>query len=51
MEVGSDSKVTFHYSVIVEDGTVVDSTKEEEPLTVQLGENQLLPDLKKSLLE
>ncbi len=50
MEVGSDSKVVFHYTVTVEDGTVVDSTKEEEPLTVQLGENQLLPDLEKELI-
>jgi len=50
MEAGNDSKVTFHYTVTIEDGTVVDSTKEEEPLTVQLGEKQLLPDLEKELV-
>ncbi|AEI14566.1 peptidylprolyl isomerase FKBP-type [Flexistipes sinusarabici DSM 4947] len=50
MEAGNNSKVTFHYTVTIEDGTVVDSTKEEEPLTVQLGEKQLLPDLEKELV-
>lgn len=50
MEVGNESKVTFHYTVTIEDGTVVDSTKEEEPLDVELGQKQLLPDLEKELV-
>lgn len=50
MAIGNDSKVTFHYTVTIEDGTVVDSTKEDEPLTVQLGEKQLLPDLEEGLV-
>jgi len=50
MSVQKDSKIKFHYSVTIEDGTVVDSTIDENPLEVQLGNNELLPKLEEGLV-
>ncbi|UOD34086.1 peptidylprolyl isomerase [Deferribacteraceae bacterium V6Fe1] len=50
MSVQKDSKIKFHYSVTIEDGTVVDSTIDENPLEVQLGNNELLPKLEEGLI-
>jgi FKBP-type peptidyl-prolyl cis-trans isomerase SlpA len=50
MSVQKDSKIKCHYSVTIEDGTVVDSTIDENPLEVQLGNNELLPKLEEGLV-
>lgn len=50
MLVQKDSKIKFHYSVTIEDGTLVDSTIDENPLEVQLGNNELLPKLEEGLI-
>lgn len=50
MLVQKDSKIKFHYSVTIEDGTVVDSTIDKNPLEVQLGNNELLPKLEEGLI-
>ncbi|MGC9456609.1 MAG: FKBP-type peptidyl-prolyl cis-trans isomerase [Halothiobacillaceae bacterium] len=44
------SRVTLHYEVQIEDGTVVDSTFEAEPLSFAMGDGQLLPNLEDCLL-
>ncbi|MBZ4643907.1 MAG: FKBP-type peptidyl-prolyl cis-trans isomerase SlpA [Deferribacteres bacterium] len=50
MSVQKNSKIKFHYSVAIEDGTIVDSTIDESPLEVQLGSGELLPKLEEGLV-
>ncbi|MGA1861508.1 peptidylprolyl isomerase [Deferribacter thermophilus] len=50
MKVTNDSKVTFIYTVTLEDGTVVDAVSKEEPLVAEIGKNQLLPVLEEQML-
>ncbi|KAA0259560.1 peptidylprolyl isomerase [Deferribacter autotrophicus] len=50
MTVKNDSTVTFIYTVTLEDGTVVDAVTHEEPLTAEMGQNQLLPVLEEQIL-
>ncbi|BAI80443.1 FKBP-type peptidyl-prolyl cis-trans isomerase SlyD [Deferribacter desulfuricans SSM1] len=50
MKVTNDSKVTFIYTVSLEDGTVVDAVTKEEPLVAEMGQNQLLPVLEEQML-
>jgi FKBP-type peptidyl-prolyl cis-trans isomerase SlpA len=50
MSVQKKSKIKFHYSVAIEDGTIVDSTIDESPLEVQLGSGELLPKLEEGLV-
>ncbi|MGA1845774.1 FKBP-type peptidyl-prolyl cis-trans isomerase [Deferribacter abyssi] len=50
MTVKNDSTVTFVYTVTLEDGTVVDTVTHEEPLTAEMGQNQLLPVLEEQIL-
>lgn len=35
------SRVRFHYSITLEDGTIADSSFDEEPIEIQLGDGQL----------
>lgn len=44
------SQVRFHYSITLEDGTVADSTFDEEPIEIQLGDGQLHPCLEMALI-
>lgn len=42
-------KISFEYSVFLEDGTPIDSNVGEEPLTVVLGKHQVFPALEDAL--
>ncbi|MGV6858175.1 MAG: FKBP-type peptidyl-prolyl cis-trans isomerase [bacterium] len=48
--IGQTSKVTLHYSLAVEDGTVIDSNFDEEPLIHQMGDGSLIPGLEHALI-
>ncbi|HEY0635536.1 MAG TPA: FKBP-type peptidyl-prolyl cis-trans isomerase [Gammaproteobacteria bacterium] len=48
--IGPASRVTLHYRMTMEDGAVADSSFGEEPVTFQLGEGVMLPNLEKVLL-
>jgi len=48
--VQTDSFLTLHYSVSLENGTEVVSTFEEKPATLLLGQGQLAPMLEQALL-
>lgn len=43
------SRVTVHFTLLLADGTLVDSTAEAEPITVQLGRGELLDALERCL--
>ncbi len=49
--IGIKSKVVLHYRILLEDGTVADSTWEDnEPIAFTLGDGTLAPGLEQSLL-
>ena len=49
--IGIESKVVLHYRILLEDGTVADSTWEDnEPLAFTMGDGTLAPGLEQSLL-
>ena len=50
MKIEKGSRVTLHYTLSLADGKVADSTKENEPLTIVLGESDLLPAFEHCLL-
>lgn len=48
--IGESSKVVMHYRISLEDGTVADSTWEDnEPIAFTVGDGNLLPGLEQSL--
>ena len=48
--IGENSKVVMHYRISLEDGTVADSTWEDnEPIAFAVGDGNLLPGLEQSL--
>lgn len=49
--VESGDTVQVHYTVMLEDGEVVDSSLEGEPLEVTLGQNQVIPGFEQALLD
>jgi len=44
------SRACFHYSITLEDGTVADSSFDEEPIEIQLGDGQLHECLEMALI-
>jgi FKBP-type peptidyl-prolyl cis-trans isomerase SlpA len=48
--IGPASRVTIHYRMTMDDGTVADSSFDSEPVTFQLGEGVMLPNLEKVLI-
>ena len=44
------SKVKFHYTGKLDDGTIFDSTKDSDPLEFTMGENLLLPKLESEMI-
>jgi len=46
----NESKVTLHFSLTLEDGSVVDSTFEREPATFTMGDGSLLVGFEQALL-
>jgi FKBP-type peptidyl-prolyl cis-trans isomerase SlpA len=50
--IGQNSTVTMHYSLLLEDGTVVDSTFDsDEPLTFTMGDGTLIQGLEYALVD
>lgn len=48
--IGTGKRVTLHFSVLLMDGAVVDTTKERAPATFTVGDGNLLPGFEQSLL-
>ena len=48
--IGAGKRVTLHFSVLLMDGAVVDTTKERAPATFTVGDGNLLPGFEQSLL-
>jgi len=48
--IGPHSTITIHYRMAMEDGSEADSTFDDEPVTFQLGQGVMLPNLEKLLL-
>lgn len=47
--IGEGKRVTLHFSVSLMDGSVVDTTKEKEPATFNVGDGNLLPGFEQSI--
>ena len=45
-----DSTVTFHFTLSLTDGTLVDRTEPDQPLTITLGDGTLIEGLEHALL-
>ena len=45
-----EKEITLHFSVILMDGTVIDSTRDKSPATFRYGDGSLLPGFEKSLI-
>lgn len=50
LTIGDGTRVTLHFAVKLEDGSVVDSTFEREPATFEVGDGNLLEGFERSLL-
>lgn len=48
--IGPGSKVTMHYSLAIEDGTVVDSTFDAAPITFTMGDGTMIEGLEFALV-
>lgn len=48
--IGAGKRVTLHFSVLLMDGAVVDTTKARAPATFTVGDGNLLPGFEQSLL-
>jgi FKBP-type peptidyl-prolyl cis-trans isomerase SlpA len=49
LPVGPGTKVTLHFSIILENGELVDSTRESTPATFEVGDGNLLPGFEKAI--
>lgn len=47
--IGEGMEVTLHFTLKLEDGTVVDSTREKQPATFQVGDGNLPPGFESPL--
>ena len=47
--IGADSKVTLHFSLKFDDGSVIDSTFDREPATFVIGDGSLLEGFEKKI--
>ena len=50
MTIDSQSRITLHFELAMEDGSVVDSTFDRSPATFTYGDGSLLPGVEKKLL-
>ncbi|WP_372796545.1 FKBP-type peptidyl-prolyl cis-trans isomerase [Litorivivens sp.] len=50
MTIDTQSRITLHFELAMEDGAVVDSTFERTPATFTYGDGSLLPGVEKKLL-
>ncbi len=49
LTIGPGCRVTMHYSITLEDGTVADTSREGEPLTFSMGDGSLIEGLELAL--
>ena len=49
LAIADDTKVTLNFSLSLEDGTVVDSNHDEEPVTFTVGDGNLLEGFEKAM--
>lgn len=49
LAVGPGMRVTLHFSIALESGEVVDSTRERAPATFEVGDGNLLPGFERAL--
>ena len=49
LRIGPGKRVTLHFSVLLLDGAVVDSTKDRAPATFTVGDGNLLPGFEQSI--
>lgn len=49
IEIGASTQVTLHFSLTLEDGSVVDSNFEGKPATFTVGDGKLLPGFEQAL--
>jgi len=49
IRIGPDKRVTLHFSVLLMDGAVVDTTKSGNPATFTVGDGNLLPGFEQSI--
>lgn len=47
--IGTGKRVTLHFSVLLMDGVIVDSTKDRAPATFSVGDGNLLPGFEQAL--
>lgn len=47
--IGPNKRVTLHFSVVLLDGTLIDTTKEKSPATFVVGDGNLLPGFEQSI--
>ncbi|OUS29982.1 peptidylprolyl isomerase [Gammaproteobacteria bacterium 45_16_T64] len=47
--IGKNKRVTLHFSVVLLDGTLLDTTKEKDPATFVVGDGNLLPGFEESI--
>lgn len=50
LAVGPQTRVTLHFALKLDDGSVVDSTFDKEPATFEFGDGNLLPGFEKALV-
>lgn len=49
LEIGAGTEVTLHFSLVLEDGAVVDSNFDAQPATFTVGDGKLLPGFEQAL--
>lgn len=47
--IGTDSRVTLHFAITLDDGTEIDSTFDKKPATFVVGDGNLLPGFEQAL--
>lgn len=50
LTIGPGTQVTLHFALELEDGSVVDSNFDREPVTFVMGDGNLLPGFEEALL-
>ncbi|MGV6817821.1 MAG: FKBP-type peptidyl-prolyl cis-trans isomerase [Thiotrichales bacterium] len=48
--IGLDSEVTMHFTLALENGTVVDATEEDEPMSFTMGDGSMINGLEMALI-
>ncbi|MEH6445151.1 MAG: FKBP-type peptidyl-prolyl cis-trans isomerase [Oceanospirillaceae bacterium] len=49
MQINQECTVSFHYSLLNEKGEVVDTSKDQEPVSFETGKGKIIPGLEKGM--